>query len=107
MASSAKSRSKRLVALKDRLNRLLAELDELCISSADVFEVEEQVSLMEESFRAADALQTEVELDLEGEERQAAIDAWALCRQNYREGKARARARMVEARGEGPIGSGN
>ncbi|XP_003366940.1 conserved hypothetical protein, partial [Trichinella spiralis] len=69
--------------------------------------VEEQVSLMEESFRAADALQTEVELDLEGEERQAAIDAWALCRQNYREGKARARARMVEARGEGPIGSGN
>ncbi|KRX94076.1 hypothetical protein T01_2566, partial [Trichinella spiralis] len=42
MASSAKSRSKKLVALKDRLNRLLAELDELCISSADVFEVEEQ-----------------------------------------------------------------
>ncbi|KRY04281.1 hypothetical protein T01_3865, partial [Trichinella spiralis] len=41
------------------LNRLLAELDELCIRSADVFEVEEQVSLMEESFRAADALQTE------------------------------------------------
>ncbi|KRY52724.1 hypothetical protein T03_7998 [Trichinella britovi] len=64
--------------LKDRLNRLLAELDELCTSSADVFEVEEQVSLMEESFRAADALQTEVELDLDGEERQAAIDDWAL-----------------------------
>ncbi|KRX32047.1 hypothetical protein T06_5790 [Trichinella sp. T6] len=62
---------------------------------------------MEESFRAADALQTEVELDLDGEERQAAIDDWALCRQNYREGKARARARMVEARGEGPIGSGS
>ncbi|KRX62776.1 hypothetical protein T09_14364 [Trichinella sp. T9] len=49
MASAAKSRSKKLVALKDRLNRLLAELDELCIRSADVFEVEEQVSLMEES----------------------------------------------------------
>ncbi|KRY02965.1 hypothetical protein T12_3953, partial [Trichinella patagoniensis] len=94
MASAAKSRSKKLVALKDRLNRLLAELDELCTSSADVFEVEEQVSLMEESFRAADALQTEVELDLDGEERQAAIDDWALCRQNYRVGKARARARM-------------
>ncbi|KRY17347.1 hypothetical protein T12_7757, partial [Trichinella patagoniensis] len=46
-------------------------------------------------------------LDLEGEERQAAIDDWALCRQNYRVGKARARARMVEARGEGPIGSGS
>ncbi|KRY36367.1 hypothetical protein T01_828 [Trichinella spiralis] len=107
MASSAKSRSKKPVALKDRLNRLLAELDELCIRSADVFEVEEQVFLMEESFRAADALQTEVELDLEGEERQAAIDDWALCRQNYREGKTRARARMVEARGEGPIGSCN
>ncbi|KRX34466.1 Syntaxin-1A, partial [Trichinella murrelli] len=107
MASSAKSRSKKLVALKDRLNRLLAELDELCIRSADVFEVEEQVSLMEESFRAADALQTEVELDLDGDERQAAIDDWALYRQNYREGKARARARMVEARGEGPIGSGS
>ncbi|KRZ61144.1 hypothetical protein T02_8087 [Trichinella nativa] len=53
---------------------------------------------MEESFRAADALQTEVELDLDSEERQAAIDDWSLCRQNYREGKARARARMVEAR---------
>ncbi|KRX85998.1 hypothetical protein T12_16262 [Trichinella patagoniensis] len=38
MASAAKSRSKKLVALKDRLNRLLAELDELCTSSADVFE---------------------------------------------------------------------
>ncbi|KRY06664.1 hypothetical protein T12_11394, partial [Trichinella patagoniensis] len=106
MASAAKSRSKRLVALKDRLNRLLAELDGLCIRSADVLEVEEQISLLEESFRAADALQTEVELDLDGEERQAAIDDWALCRQNYRVGKARARARMVEARGEGPIGSG-
>ncbi|KRY15239.1 hypothetical protein T12_9011 [Trichinella patagoniensis] len=105
MASAAKSRSKKLVALKDRLNRLLAELDVLCTSCADVFEVEEQFSLMEESFRAADALQTEVELDLDGEERQAAIDDWALCRQNYRVGKARARARMVEARGEGPIGS--
>ncbi|KRY44072.1 hypothetical protein T03_4913, partial [Trichinella britovi] len=78
IASAAKSRSKKLVDLKDRLNRLLAELDELCTSSADVFEVEEQVSLMEESFRAADALQTE----------------------NYRVGKARARARVVEARGE-------
>ncbi|KRZ83914.1 hypothetical protein T08_6126 [Trichinella sp. T8] len=100
IASAAKSRSKKLVDLKDRLNRLLAELDELCTSSADVFEVEEQVSLMEESFRAADALQTEVELDLDGEERQAAIDDWALCRQNYRVGKARARARVVEARGE-------
>ncbi|KRZ81517.1 hypothetical protein T08_2739, partial [Trichinella sp. T8] len=107
MASAAKSRSKKLVALKDRLNRLLAELDELCTSSADVFEVEEQVSLIEQSFRVADALQTEVELDLEGEERQAAIDDWALCRQNYRVGKARARARMIEARGEGPIGSGS
>ncbi|KRY44420.1 hypothetical protein T03_9701 [Trichinella britovi] len=107
MASAAKSRSKKLVALKDRLNRLLAEQDELRIRSADVFEVEEQVSLMEESFRAADALQTEVELDLDGDERQAAIDDWALCHQNYREGKARARARMVEARGEGPIGSGS
>ncbi|KRY30850.1 hypothetical protein T01_4618 [Trichinella spiralis] len=59
---------------------------------------------MEETFWAADALQTEVELDLEGEERQAAIDDWALCRQKYREGKSRARARMDEARGEGPIG---
>ncbi|KRY44482.1 hypothetical protein T03_15120, partial [Trichinella britovi] len=82
MASAAKSRSKRLVALKDRLNRLLAELDGLCIRSADV-----------------------LELDLDGEERQAAIDDWALCRQNYREGKVRARARVIEARGEGPIGS--
>ncbi|KRX18252.1 hypothetical protein T07_13518 [Trichinella nelsoni] len=107
MASAAKSRSKKLAALRDRLNRLLAELEELCIGSADVFEVEEQVSLMEETFRAADALQTEVELDLEGEERQAAIDDWALCRQNYRVGKARAGARMVEARGESPIGGGN
>ncbi|KRZ58650.1 hypothetical protein T02_12865 [Trichinella nativa] len=52
-----------------------------------------------------DALQTEVELNLDGEERQAAIDDWALCRQNYRVRKSRARARMIEARREGPIGS--
>ncbi|XP_003369383.1 zinc knuckle protein [Trichinella spiralis] len=103
MASAAKTRSKKLVALKDRLNRLLAELEELCIGSADAYEVEEQVFLMEETFRAADALQIEVELDLEGEERQAAIDDWAACRQHYRVGKSRARARMVEARGELPI----
>ncbi|KRZ95930.1 hypothetical protein T08_11349 [Trichinella sp. T8] len=107
MASAMKTRSKKLVALNDRLNRLLAELDDLCIGSADVFEVEEQVSLMEETFRAADALQTEVELDLEGEERQAAIDDWAACHQRYRVGKSRARARMVEARGECPIDGDN
>ncbi|KRX70646.1 hypothetical protein T06_6785 [Trichinella sp. T6] len=105
------TRSKKLVAFKDRLNQsccwLLAELDELCIGSADAFEVEEQVSLMEETFRAADALQTEVELDLEGEERQAAIDDWAAYRQRYRVGKSRARARMVEARGECPIDGDN
>ncbi|KRY56245.1 hypothetical protein T03_5383 [Trichinella britovi] len=62
---------------------------------------------MEETFRAADALQTEVELDLEGEERQAAIDDWAACHQRYRVGKSRARARMVEARGECPIDGDN
>ncbi|KRX37880.1 hypothetical protein T05_2497, partial [Trichinella murrelli] len=107
MASAMKTRSKKLVALNDRLNRLLAELDDLCIGSADAFEVEEQVSLMEETFRAADALQTEVELDLEGEERQAAIDDWAACHQRYRVGKSRARARMVEARGECPIDGDN
>ncbi|KRX30280.1 hypothetical protein T06_5966, partial [Trichinella sp. T6] len=61
--------------------------------------------LLEESFRAADALQTEVELDLDGEELQVAVDDWALSRENYRKGKARARAWMIEARGEGPIGS--
>ncbi|KRZ49905.1 hypothetical protein T02_2785 [Trichinella nativa] len=46
-----------------------------------------------------------MELNLDGEERQAAIDDWALCRQNYRVRKSRARARMIEARREGPIGS--
>ncbi|KRZ48234.1 hypothetical protein T02_4448 [Trichinella nativa] len=62
---------------------------------------------MEETFRAADALQTEVEPDLEDEERQAAIDDWAACRQRYRVEKFRARARMVGARRECPIGGDN
>ncbi|KRZ48238.1 hypothetical protein T02_14859 [Trichinella nativa] len=35
MASATKTRSKKLVALKDRLNRLLAELDELCIGATE------------------------------------------------------------------------
>ncbi|KRY10237.1 hypothetical protein T12_15320 [Trichinella patagoniensis] len=58
-------------------------------SSADVFAMVEEVSLMEEIIWAADALQTEVELNLEGEERQFAIDDWATCRQRYRVGRSR------------------
>ncbi|KRZ00101.1 hypothetical protein T11_8724, partial [Trichinella zimbabwensis] len=69
MASAAKVRSKKLAANKDRLNRLLAELEELCVGSADVYEIEEQISMPEEIYRASDALQAELELDLEGEER--------------------------------------
>ncbi|KRZ00049.1 hypothetical protein T11_1530, partial [Trichinella zimbabwensis] len=69
MASAAKVRSKKLAANKDRLNRLLAELEELCLGSADVYEIEEQISMTEEICRASDALQAELELDLEGEER--------------------------------------
>ncbi|KRZ78550.1 hypothetical protein T10_5792 [Trichinella papuae] len=69
MASAAKVRSKKLAANKDRLNRLLAELEELCVGSADVYEIEEQISMTEEIYRASDALQAELELDLEGEER--------------------------------------
>ncbi|KRX75173.1 hypothetical protein T06_4985 [Trichinella sp. T6] len=79
-------------------------------ATVNAFEVEEQVFLMEETFRAADALQTEVELDLEDKERQAAIDNWAACRQRYRVEKFRARARMVGAIGcdrECPIGDDN
>ncbi|KRZ13791.1 hypothetical protein T11_10670 [Trichinella zimbabwensis] len=69
MASAAKIRSKKLAANKDRLNRLLAELEKLCVGSADVYEIEEQISMTEEIYRASDALQAELELDLEGEER--------------------------------------
>ncbi|KRZ85007.1 hypothetical protein T08_11052 [Trichinella sp. T8] len=36
MESAAKVRSKKLAANKDRLNQLLAELEELCLESADV-----------------------------------------------------------------------
>ncbi|KRZ64528.1 hypothetical protein T08_8026, partial [Trichinella sp. T8] len=35
MASAAKVRCKKLAANKDRLNQLLAELEELCLESAD------------------------------------------------------------------------
>ncbi|KRY26479.1 hypothetical protein T01_9761, partial [Trichinella spiralis] len=88
MASAAKARSKKLAINKGLLNRLLAELEELCVGSADIYEIEEQVSMTEEMYRASHVLKAELEMDLKGEERQSAIDDWARCHQRYRYGRS-------------------
>ncbi|KRX72650.1 hypothetical protein T06_5777 [Trichinella sp. T6] len=65
MASAAKVRSRKLAANKDRLNQLLAELEELCLESADVREIKQQISLTEKIYHESDALQGELVLDLD------------------------------------------
>ncbi|KRZ03238.1 hypothetical protein T4B_11581, partial [Trichinella pseudospiralis] len=92
MASAAKVRSKKLAANKDRLNQLLAELEELCLESADVGEIKEQISLTEKIYHESDALQGELLLDLDGEERQSAVEDWSKWRKLFRQRKSRAPA---------------
>ncbi|KRY47805.1 hypothetical protein T03_15691 [Trichinella britovi] len=77
MASATKVRSKKLAANKDHLYQLLAELEELCLESADVREIKEQIALMKKIYHESDALQGELVLDLDGEERQSAIEDWS------------------------------
>ncbi|KRZ97987.1 hypothetical protein T08_10239 [Trichinella sp. T8] len=84
MASAAKAISKKLSANKARLTRLLAELEELCLGSADVYEIEEQLSVTKDLYRASGTLQAELEQDIEGEEHQHATDAWGRYRRLFR-----------------------
>ncbi|KRX32717.1 hypothetical protein T05_15983 [Trichinella murrelli] len=84
MASATKVRSKKLAANKDRLYQLLAELEELCLESADVREIKEQISLMKKIYHESDALQGELVLDLDGEERQFAIEDWSKWQKLFR-----------------------
>ncbi|KRZ83146.1 hypothetical protein T08_1966 [Trichinella sp. T8] len=58
------------------------------IGSADVNEIEEQILMTEELYRASGALQAELEQDLEGEERQCATDDWARRRWLFRNWKS-------------------
>ncbi|KRY23254.1 hypothetical protein T12_2269 [Trichinella patagoniensis] len=60
--------------------------------------------MTEETYRAAEALQAKLGLDLEGEERQSAINDWARCRQRYRYGRSLAHTIIEEARGERSTG---
>ncbi|KRX99469.1 hypothetical protein T4E_2821 [Trichinella pseudospiralis] len=104
MASAAKVRSKKLAANKHRLNQLLAELEELCLESADVGEIKEQISLTKKIYHESDALQGELLLDLDGEERQSAIEDWSKWRKLFRQRKSRACAIIEEAHGNRPMG---
>ncbi|KRX68941.1 hypothetical protein T09_10368 [Trichinella sp. T9] len=85
MASAAKAISKKLSANKARLTRLLAELEELCLGSADVYEIEEQLSVTKDLYRASGTLQAELEQDIEGEEHQHATDAWGRWKRELKE----------------------
>ncbi|KRZ81241.1 hypothetical protein T08_16406, partial [Trichinella sp. T8] len=104
MASAAKVRSRKLAANKDRLNQLLAELEELCLESADVREIKEQISLTEKIYHESDALQGELVLDLDGEERQSAIEDRSKWRKLFRQRKSRACAIIEEAHGNRGMG---
>ncbi|KRX32708.1 hypothetical protein T05_11601 [Trichinella murrelli] len=94
MASAAKVRSRKLAANKDRLNQLLAELEELCLESADVREIKEQISFTEKIYHESDALQGEL----------SAIEDWSKWRKLFRQRKSRACAIIEEAHGNRPMG---
>ncbi|KRY97377.1 hypothetical protein T4C_3625, partial [Trichinella pseudospiralis] len=64
----------------------------LCVGPAEVLEIEEQISMTERLYRETDALQVELELSLEEEERMMAEDDWSKYRKGFRERKARALA---------------
>ncbi|KRZ02789.1 hypothetical protein T11_10900 [Trichinella zimbabwensis] len=94
MSTRAREKSKKLIICKERLNRLFEELDQLCVGPAEVLEIEEQISMTERLFRETDALQVELELGLEEEERVMAEDDWSKYRKGFRERKARPLALM-------------
>ncbi|KRY24563.1 hypothetical protein T03_8561, partial [Trichinella britovi] len=92
MSARAREKSKKLIICKERLNRLFEELDQLCVGLAEVLEIEEQISMIERLFRETDALQVELELSLEEEERRMAEEDWSKYRKGFRERKVRALA---------------
>ncbi|KRZ54428.1 hypothetical protein T02_13454 [Trichinella nativa] len=94
MSARAREKSKKLIICKERLNRLFEELDQLCVGPAEVLEIEEQISMIERLFRETDALQVELELSLEEEERRMAEEDWSKYRKGFRERKVRALALM-------------
>ncbi|KRX49588.1 hypothetical protein T09_1788 [Trichinella sp. T9] len=94
MSARAREKSKKLIIGKERLNRLFEELDQLCVGPAEVLEIGEQISMIERLFRETDALQVELELNLEEEERRMAEEDWSKYRKGFRERKVRALALM-------------
>ncbi|KRY26929.1 hypothetical protein T01_2962 [Trichinella spiralis] len=94
MSARAREKSKKLIIGKERLNRLFEELDQLCMGPAEVLEIGEQISMIERLFRETDALQVELELNLEEEERRMAEEDWSKYRKGFRERKVRALALM-------------
>ncbi|KRZ13440.1 Retrovirus-related Pol polyprotein from transposon TNT 1-94 [Trichinella zimbabwensis] len=74
MASAMNARVKKLAGNKYRLNQLLDELEELCITSAGVVEIKEQISMTERLYLEIEALQMEFEQTLEDEEMQRAME---------------------------------
>ncbi|KRZ57133.1 hypothetical protein T02_12265 [Trichinella nativa] len=94
MSTRARENSKKLIICKERLNRLFEELIQLCAGPAELLEIEDQISMTERLYRETDALQVEVELGLEEEQRKMAEDDWSKYRRRFRERKARALALM-------------
>ncbi|KRZ71022.1 hypothetical protein T10_11386 [Trichinella papuae] len=72
MVSTKNARVKKLAGSKYRLNQLLDELEELCIASAGVVEIKEQISMTERLYLETEALQMEFEQTLENNEMQCA-----------------------------------
>ncbi|KRZ69036.1 hypothetical protein T10_8934 [Trichinella papuae] len=94
--SQIASYPKKLVIGKERLVRLLRELNQLLEERAVVPEIEEQLRMTEELHRQIDVLQEEFEAGLDEEERNIAMDEWSKYRRSFREGKAKARALITE-----------
>ncbi|KRZ21359.1 hypothetical protein T4C_13811 [Trichinella pseudospiralis] len=96
MASAAKVRSKKLAANKASFEPIVGRTRGV---SADVGEIKEQISLTEKIYHESDALQGELLLDLDGEERQSAVEDWSKWRKLFRQRKSRACAIIEEAHG--------
>ncbi|KRZ66159.1 Retrovirus-related Pol polyprotein from transposon TNT 1-94, partial [Trichinella papuae] len=74
------------------LNWLRHLLEELRIASADAYEIEYQISMTGRLYLETEALQTELEQNLEEEEMRRASEDWSSYRKTFRQRRAKARA---------------
>ncbi|KRX93769.1 hypothetical protein T4E_436 [Trichinella pseudospiralis] len=68
---------KMLINYKGRLHQLSEEVEHLCKEPSKVFEIEEQISMIERLYRKTNGLQVELTFGVEKKEQKIAGDNWS------------------------------